>query len=265
MAEDESKDHEKQTNIAKVSSFKQAFSFIKDSSHYQEIEASSSSSNISLPRQPLNTNCITVNPKQRGNPIIQYITSVPLEYGDIVPDYVLGKTTCALYLRYHNLHPNYIHERLKKLGYAFEMRILLVQVDLKDCQQALNELARIAVMADCTLILAWSSEEAGRYLETYKAYENKPPDLLKEKVDKDYLSKLTDCLTTIKSVNRGDVITLQSTFGSMDNIISASVQDLALCPGIGLQKAKRIHALFREPFLTKHKKIKSENYNTGDS
>lgn len=40
--------------------------------------------------------------------------------------------------------------------------------------------------------LCWfdSPEEAGRYLETYKSYEKKPADLLKEQVEKDYLSKV---------------------------------------------------------------------------
>ena len=35
-----------------------------------------------------------------------------------------------------------------------------------------------------------SYEEAGRYLETYKAYENKPPDLLMERVDSDFTSRV---------------------------------------------------------------------------
>ena len=29
----------------------------------------------------------------------------------------------------------------------------------------------MCILANCTLVLAWSLEEAGRYLETYKAYE----------------------------------------------------------------------------------------------
>ncbi|KAG2456699.1 ERCC1 protein, partial [Polypterus senegalus] len=33
-------------------------------------------------------------------------------------------------LRYHNLNPNYIHDRLKQLGKAFTLRVLLVQVDV---------------------------------------------------------------------------------------------------------------------------------------
>lgn len=41
----------------------------------------------------------------------------------------------------------------------------------------------------CTCVFE-SPEEAGRYLETYKSYEKKPADLLKEQVEKDYLSKV---------------------------------------------------------------------------
>lgn len=33
-------------------------------------------------------------------------------------------------LRYHNLHPDYIHERLQSLGKNFALRVLLVQVDV---------------------------------------------------------------------------------------------------------------------------------------
>jgi len=84
------------------------------------------------------------------------------------------------------------------------------------------------------LFCIYSSEEAGRYLETYKAFEHKPPDLIMEKIENDYLSKvnlsifpnfkehtltklyftqLTHCMTHIRSVNKTDVVTLASTFG----------------------------------------------------
>ena len=38
-----------------------------------------------------------------------------------------------------------------------------------------------------------SPEEAGRYLETYKAYEQKPADLLMEKLDQDFVSRVRTC------------------------------------------------------------------------
>ncbi|KAK6315464.1 hypothetical protein J4Q44_G00149930 [Coregonus suidteri] len=201
-------------------------------------------------------NSIIVSPRQRGNPILKFVRSVPWEFGEVVPDYVLGQTTCALFLslRYHNLNPSYIHDRLKLLGQTFTLRVLLVLVDVKDPHHSLKELARICIMADCTLILAWSPEEAGRYLETYKSYEKKPADLLKEHVEKDYLSKVTDCLTTVKSVNKTDSITLLSTFSSLEGIIDASKEDLVLCPGLGPQKARRLYDVLHQPFLKARKK-----------
>lgn len=95
----------------------------------------SSTTNAALPSVNVaNTNKILVHPKQRGNPILKSIQSVPWEFDDtIVPDYVVGSTACILFLslRYHQLNPDYIHNRLKLLGKKFELRILLVQVDTK--------------------------------------------------------------------------------------------------------------------------------------
>ncbi|XP_035695853.1 DNA excision repair protein ERCC-1-like [Branchiostoma floridae] len=200
-------------------------------------------------------NSIVINPRQKGNPVIKNIRNVAWEFGDVIPDYVLGKTSCALFLslRYHHLHPNYIQDRLQQLGRSYMLRILLVQVDVADPHHSLKELAKMCILADCTLILAWSAEEAGKYLETYKAYESKPADLIKEKTDKDYLSKATDFLTTIRSVNKTDVSTLVTTFRSIEGIIKASKEDLALCPGFGPQKAKRVYDALHQPFLRSKK------------
>lgn len=41
-----------------------------------------------------------------------------------------------------------------------------------------------------TLLLAWSAEEAGRIIETYKIFERKPPDLIMEKQESNSLSKV---------------------------------------------------------------------------
>ncbi|XP_063174635.1 DNA excision repair protein ERCC-1 isoform X2 [Chroicocephalus ridibundus] len=193
---------------------------------------------------------IVVSPRQRGNPVLKFVRNVPWEFGDIVPDYVLGQSTCALFLslRYHHLHPDYIHDRLRQLGRSYGLQLLLVQVD-KDPHQALKELAKVCILADCTLLLAWSPEEAGRYLETYKAYEQKPPDLLKERVEQDFLSRMTDCLTSVKSVNKTDALSLLTAFGSLAAVVGASREDLSLCPGVGPQKAKRLFDVLHEPFL----------------
>ncbi|XP_075073402.1 DNA excision repair protein ERCC-1 isoform X2 [Mixophyes fleayi] len=195
--------------------------------------------------------CIVVSTRQRGNPLLKHVRNIPWEFGDIVPDYVLGETCCALFLslRYHNLNPEYIHTRLRTLGQSYALRVLLVQVDVKDPHFSLKELAKICILSDCTLILSWSPDEAARYLETYKCYEQKPADALKERTERDFMSRITDCLTTVKSVNKTDSCTLLTTFGTVADLANASREDLSLCPGLGPQKAKRLFDTLHEPFL----------------
>lgn len=143
--------------------------------------------------KPKYSNAVQVNPKQRGNPILKGITNIPWEFNDsIVPDYVVGKTACVLFLsiRYHNLKPDYIHERLKQLGKTYELRVLLVHVDIKESQNALKHLTRICLLADLTLMLAWTPEEAGKIIETYKLFENRSPDFIMEKTETDNYQKV---------------------------------------------------------------------------
>jgi len=59
----------------------------------------------------------------------------------------------------------------------------------------------------------YRAQEVGRYLETYKQFERKPPDLIKERVDDSYMAHLTSALTSVKGVNKTDVTTLVSNFG----------------------------------------------------
>lgn len=67
-------------------------------------------------------------------------------------------------------------------------------------------------------------------------------------MDTDYLSRLNHSLTSIRHVNKSDVVTLGSTFGSLAHIMDASMEDLARCPGIGERKVKRLYDTFHEPF-----------------
>ena len=107
---------------------------------------------------------------------------------------------------------------------------------------------RICILSELTLILAWSHDEAGKILETYKTSESKPPDLIMEKSNPDPYSKLIDALTSVKSVNKTDAVTLLTTFGSLENIVKASIEDLTLCPGFGPQKAQRLHKVLHQTF-----------------
>ena len=105
----------------------------------------------------------------------------------------------------------------------------------------------IAADNNFTTILAWRDEEAARYLEPYKAVENKSASLVKEKLESEHLPRMVDVLTVAKSVNKRDVATLLSTFGSFRGIASAPVEALCLCPGFGSQKVLRLHDVLHAP------------------
>jgi len=72
------------------------------------------------------------------------------------------------------------------------------------------------------------------------------------------VSQLTDCLTTVKGINKTDVVSLSSTFGSLANMATASKEDLSLLPGFGPLKAQRLHDLIQQPFITKRSKDQGE-------
>lgn len=135
-----------------------------------------------------NPHCIWVHSKQRGNPILKSIQNVALEYrNDIVPDYVVGRTSCVLYLslKYHQLNPDYICQRIKDLGKSYELRVLLVQVDIPEPYNALKNLTRISLLTNLTFMLAWNADEAGKIIETYKLFEKRPPDMIMERAEND--------------------------------------------------------------------------------
>ncbi|SPP74378.1 DNA excision repair protein ERCC-1 [Drosophila guanche] len=215
---------------------------------------SSTTASITVVKPASNPHSVLVHSKQRGNPILKSIQSVPLEYrDDIVPDYVVGRTTCILFLslKYHNLNPDYICQRLKALGKMYELRVLLVQVDTPEPHNALKSLTRISLLADLTMMLAWNAEEAGKMIETYKQFEKRSPDLIMERVDSNPHQKLVAALTNIKPVNKTDAVTLLQTFGNLGNVITASEERLSQVMGLGPRKAKKLYKTLQEPFLSK--------------
>ncbi|CAE7189181.1 unnamed protein product [Rhizoctonia solani] len=201
-------------------------------------------------------NAILVNKRQKGNPILDHVKGVPWEYNsDIVVDYQVGSTAGLLYLslKYHHLHPQYIFTRFEKLGRNYDIRILLILCDVTEHQTSIKELTKACLLNAITVIVTWSAEEAGQYLATYKLYEFKSHQLIKEKIDTDYQSVLRATLTTVRGVNKTDVMTLKTNFGpcqSFSNIVHATTEDMQLCPGFGPTKVRRLREAFNKPFYS---------------
>lgn len=199
---------------------------------------------------------VYVNRRQKGNPMLKAVHNVGLEFRDgLIPDYVMGESSCCvlfLSVRYHLLHNSYLDERVQSIRKddptRYKTKLVLCFVDVDDNEVALREINRVTLLSDFTLILAWSWLEAARYLETFKAYENKSATIIKEKIEARFLPKANDVLTSIRSVNKTDVVTLLSTFGTVKGVMNASMEELSLCPGLGAKKVRQLLETFQEPF-----------------
>ncbi|OQR99685.1 DNA excision repair protein ERCC-1 [Achlya hypogyna] len=206
----------------------------------------------SMPSSYSETMVVHIHPSQSGNPLVKLLHNVIPEVNpDITSDYMMGEAcvACFLSVRYHMLHPTYLKSKLARVKPA-RVQVVLCHVDVPDNESALKEINRDALNGGFTLLLAWSWKEAARYIETLKNYENRPATLIKEKVDNDYTAQLNDVLTSVRSINKTDVVTLSTNFGSVQRLMCATEDELALCPGVGGKKVQQLLEAFNTPFHT---------------
>ena len=192
-----------------------------------------------------------VSPKQRGNIVLQFIRNVPTQFLRMVPDYLFSTTHCALFLslKYHSLFPNYIHRRVAELQSDFVLRLLLVLVDVQDNAALLRQLNVLAVSNRMTLILAWTAEEAARYLETFKSFQGKDASLIQKRTSTNHADQVADFLTACSGINKTDAANLLGQFGSMRALATkGTTEELALVPGLGQVKVARLYEAFCKPF-----------------
>ncbi|KXT18862.1 hypothetical protein AC579_3538 [Pseudocercospora musae] len=193
---------------------------------------------------------IIVSPRQKGNPVLDKIRSMPWEYGDIPADYVLGVTTCALFLslKYHRLHPEYIYTRIKNLQHKYALRIVLCMVDIQNHEESLKELSKTSVINNVTIILCWSAAEGARYLELYKTFENAAPTSIKQHQSTTYSDRMVDFITTPRAVNKTDAVSIVSQFGTIRTAVNARHEEVAMIAGWGEKKVQQWCHSVREPF-----------------
>lgn len=196
---------------------------------------------------------ILVSPRQKGNPILNNVKSTAWEYSDIPADYVLGATTCALFLslKYHRLHPEYIYNRIRDLKGQYDLRIVLTMVDVENHEDSLRELSKTSLVNNVTIMLCWSAQEAGRYLELFKTFEHAAPTSIKAKQSQTYSENMVEFITVPRGINKTDAVGLVSNFGSIRTAINAGPEEIGLIAGWGDKKVQRWCNAVKEPFRVK--------------
>lgn len=184
-----------------------------------------------------------------------------------------------LSLKFHRLQPTYVHARIRALQRGYRA-FLLCRCDVDDPEGPLAEVAKAALDQHATLLVAFSDAEAARYLELLKAYEAKPADSLKPRVEPDHSSRcafarcvghptrrlpvrrrsatvatlassrrVASVLTTVRAVNKTDAASIGTAFGTLADALRANEAALDSVPGLGPTKVRRLHAAFTAPFL----------------
>ncbi|OCF40583.1 DNA excision repair protein ERCC-1 [Kwoniella heveanensis CBS 569] len=202
-------------------------------------------------RPAASKNSIVYSAVQRRNPVLGSIRNVGIEIGDIVADYQVGAHNGVLFLslKYHRLHPEYIHQRIEKMKGSYNLRIILVLCDVNEHQQSLRELTKIAIINEYTVFVAWSNEEVAQYLTCLKAFEHKSADSLKERVQQTYHDQLQHVLTSGRKVNKTDADNLAAQFGSFAHISRQSAKMFSNVKGLGAAKVTSLVDAFNKPFL----------------
>lgn len=217
-----------------------------------------SQSGTSKTADVLDDRTILVNVKQKENPLLKHLKGVQTKFVDnIEADYIFGRSACGVFLslKYHNLYPNYIYDKMRAIGDGYRLKVLILLVDISDPKVPLRELTKFAIHTEATLMLCWSFEEAGRYVDTYRLFRNKTPQILMEKQAANNRGTegayecVAEALSSLKRVNKSDAVSLISSFDSLERLSAASADSLSVCPGLGPQKADQLYVLFRRPFF----------------
>lgn len=135
---------------------------------------------------------------------------------------------------------------------------LSLPVEQENHQAPLLELSKTCYLNDLTMILSWTTAEAGRYLESYKSFENATPTLIQEKPKADYTSRMVDVCTSVRSVSKKDAVSLVTTYGSVRAAFNVEKEEIVLIQGWGEMKAERWEKAVREPFMVRKGRKKGE-------
>lgn len=80
--------------------------------------------------------------------------------------------------------------------------------------------------ANGMIVLAWSEQEAARYLETFKVFEGKDASSIQKRGEQNFTDQMANLLSSVRSVNKTDSAHLLSQFGSLKALVSAPMKML---------------------------------------
>lgn len=212
---------------------------------------------------------VQVANSQKGNPLLESpaMKLTPWVYSlQILSDYYINATLQVLFLslKYHRLRPEYVWRRIEKLKGSLitneklsddeSLRVLLVVVDIDSPQEAIRQLLGICVKHDFLMVTAWSFEEAGNYVAYFKNNEMARSQInlsIQGMKKTDYNSNIVSALTTVRAVNKTDVVNIMARCRSFKEVVLQATLEggLAGILGLGERKLDNLRSVCLDPFV----------------
>lgn len=186
---------------------------------------------------------ILVNKNQELNPVVKAFSNQPWQWADtnVTVDYVLANGTGVLFLslKYHRLHPNYIYERLSAAKQPFRLKIILLCLDDwngRTAEATIREITRAGLVSEWTVLLAWGTDEAARWLETLHSQHKRSTAVIRERGSEAVF------LRELGGLNKSDCDRLMDYLGGQLGRLGdiTSPDQLLSIKGLGKRKADAI-------------------------
>ena len=200
-----------------------------------------------------------VRSDQKNNPALGFLDkSLSVVFVErISPDFIFSRSICGVYVSYsyHLAKPDFYSKILEKVkGLKIKMNFIFFNVDERRAEfgDVLNFFQNYSFLSNFRLLLCFGFEEVAKYISLIKINERKSSEILKTKVEDDFISKAKDLLTSVKSVNSTDAITLLQNFSSLRKISQSTKAQLLSSPGLGGKKCTNILKIFQTPLKKKN-------------
>ncbi|EPR79464.1 Ercc1 DNA repair protein [Spraguea lophii 42_110] len=187
---------------------------------------------------------ILVSTSQKGNGILNYITKSLWSYSpNIKSDYEVDGDISILFLslRFHLCKPDYIY---KKIKIKYNLKILLLLVDIPNYELLITELFEFCDFYDTTIILSYSNEEAARYIQSFDLNKKRTENIIQKK-EGDHKMRF---LCGIPKITKEDAVNLEMKYKNIKNIINSSGEELKGINNMGDKKIKSMKEYWEMSF-----------------
>lgn len=189
---------------------------------------------------------LQISVKQKGNNVIDFLKEIPWTFNEtITTDYEINTSISIIFIsiRFHLCKPEYIYKKIKSQR-KYKVQVLLVLVDVKNYEKCTEELFYVADKYGFTMVLAFSNEEAGKYIKSFAL--PKSINMIRKKPSSER-EQIVEFITAFPKFNKTDAVQLMNSSSSVFDLVK-NIDDMKHVFGLGDKKINFFKFYLDKPF-----------------